>query len=167
MASLGCLKIQSQPIELAALLQSETSMEHGAQISFVGKVRAFNVGREVCGIEYEAFAPLAEQNFREFCEEARKVWGEDLGITILHRVGYLEVGAISVVILVSARHRGEAFEASRYIIEELKHRAPIWKKEFYVDGASEWVKGHALCQHHSQTLPSWRESVHKQTVARQ
>lgn len=158
MAETIAVKISSESIDLPLLMQAHQTLHHGAQISFLGRVRNLNLGRQVKGIEYEAFAPLAEQNFVEFCQEAKKIWGDDLHITIAHRVGYLEIGEISVAIIVSACHRAEAYEASRYIIEELKHRAPIWKKEFYTDGASDWVKGHALCQDRHHATPSWRDS---------
>jgi molybdopterin synthase catalytic subunit len=97
-------------------------------------------------VEYDAFAPLCENVFREIAEESGR-WSKNGAITIIHRHGLLEISEISVAIGVSTPHRDEAYKASRFIIEQIKIRAPVWKKENYVDGESEWVKGHALCQH--------------------
>jgi molybdopterin synthase catalytic subunit len=150
--------ITEQPINAAVLLGRQPPRGHGAAVSFFGVVRELNLGRQVEAIEYEAFAPLAEKCFRDFCLEAKGIWGEGLAATIVHRVGRLAVGDISVAIIVSTPHRAEAYEASRAIIEQLKHRAPIWKKEYYSDGQSDWVRGHALCQH-TQTSPTWQMAV--------
>jgi molybdopterin synthase catalytic subunit len=143
------VNITDQPIDCGQLLQNHGAPEHGAQVSFFGIVRSVNLGRTVVGMEYDAFKPLAETTFRTFSAEAQARWGSDVRITIAHRVGALAVGAISVALIVSTRHRAEAYAVSRYLIEELKHRSPIWKKEHYSDGSSDWVQGHALCQHAS------------------
>ncbi|MDQ3234022.1 MAG: molybdenum cofactor biosynthesis protein MoaE [Pseudobdellovibrionaceae bacterium] len=152
------VSITDQPINTDELLQSLGASHHGAQVSFFGVVRDINLGRQVKGIEYDAFVPLAEQTFREFCAEAQATWGQDMHVTIVHRIGSLGIGDISVALLVSTRHRGEAYEISRYIIEELKHRSPIWKKEHYSDGSSDWVQGHALCQHDHRHITGWRDA---------
>lgn len=120
---------------------------HGAQNFFFGAVRAQNHGQEVVAVEYDAFIPLAEKTLREISEECLLKWGSEMKISVRHRVGKLVVGEISVAIGVSSKHRDEAFQACRYIIEEIKVRAPIWKKEYYINGETEWLKGHALCQH--------------------
>jgi len=120
----------------------------GADIFFVGRVRDFNHGKKVVGVSYDAFKPLAEKTFHEICQEAALEWGPLMSLTLLHRVGRLEVGDASVYISVTTPHRDEAFEACRYVIEQLKIRAPIWKKEHYDTGDSEWLKGHELCRHH-------------------
>lgn len=120
---------------------------HGAEVIFCGRVRNLNQGRTVLTLSYDAFAPLAIKMLGEIALEARSQWGRDLVITAIHRTGTLAIGDNAVVVAVSAPHRGEAYRASQYIIEELKHRAPIWKKEHYLDGESEWLQGHALCQH--------------------
>ncbi|WP_141732613.1 molybdenum cofactor biosynthesis protein MoaE [Oligoflexus tunisiensis] len=152
------VRITDQPIDSAALLRGHGASHHGALVSFFGVVRDTNLGRTVTGIEYDAFVPLAEQTFRAFCAEAQANWGEDMHVTIVHRIGSLGIGDISVALLVSTRHRAEAYEISRYIIEELKHRSPIWKKEHYSDGSSDWVQGHALCQHDHGSIMGWREA---------
>jgi molybdopterin synthase catalytic subunit len=119
----------------------------GAHVLFMGEVRSLNHGKRVVAVAYDAFVPLAEKCLREISEEAIARWGEGLEILILHRTGRLEVGEASVLISVRSPHRAEGYEASRYLIEELKKRAPIWKKEFYENGETEWLKGHALCAH--------------------
>ncbi|PHR63017.1 MAG: molybdopterin converting factor subunit 2 protein [Robiginitomaculum sp.] len=120
---------------------------NGAGALFVGAVRDFNQGRSVKGVSYDVFAPLAEQSFAEICAEAQTKWGENLRLFVVHGKGRLGIGGLSIVIAAGSPHRGEAFSACRYVIEEIKSRSPVWKQEHYVDGDSEWVKGHALCGH--------------------
>ena len=131
---------------------------HGAESIFFGRVRDINLGKKVIAVSYDAFEPLAEKTFRVVCDEARLKWGGDLRIALVHRIGRLDVGDISIGITVRSRHRDEAYLASRYIIEQVKTRVPIWKKEFYENGESDWVRGHALCghkdhDHHSSGRP--------------
>jgi molybdopterin synthase catalytic subunit len=141
------IRLTPEPID-ASLVQSLLSdPRHGAQLLFHGVVRNSNQGRQVQAVSYDAYRPLAEACFQEICREASVRFGETLQVALIHRVGRLEVGEISVSIAVGLPHRDEAYQASRYIIEELKKRAPIWKKEHYVDGESEWLQGHALCSH--------------------
>jgi molybdopterin synthase catalytic subunit len=127
----------------------EVSEADGAQVVFRGVVRNHNQGRAVTAVSYDAFVPLTERVFGEIAAEARARWGGGLSLTILHRTGRLAVGEASVVVAAASPHRGESFEAARYVIDELKTRAPIWKQEHYVDGESEWLPGHALCQGHA------------------
>jgi molybdopterin synthase catalytic subunit len=131
---------------LNALQSTGATSGHGAEILFLGVVRDINLGRKVTAVAYDAFPPLAEKTLAAIADEARAQWG-DLQIAIFHRTGKLTVGEVSLAIGVSSRHRDESYLASRWIIEEIKERAPVWKKEFYSDGESEWLKGHALCQH--------------------
>lgn len=134
-------------IEVTDYISDMNNNEHGAQNIFIGKVRQNNMNRSVVGIEYEIFAELAHNVLTDLCAEARQDIDKNLDFTIIHRYGYLNVGEISVLIIASSKHRDEAFRACRFIIEEIKHRVPIWKQEHYTDGKSEWVQGHALCQH--------------------
>jgi len=120
---------------------------HGAQSYFFGSVREINHGKKVLAVSYDAFAPLAENIIKEICDEAQAQWGPRLIMVVFHRIGKLNVGDISVGIGVGSPHRNESFLASRFIIEQIKLRAPIWKKEHYENGETEWLKGHALCQH--------------------
>jgi len=133
--------ITSAPVDIQEVISGFASEEDGALLLFLGVVRNHNEGRYVAGLEYEAYAEMGEGVLEEIAEEARERSGSDR-ILIHHRVGVLSVGEVSTVIAVATPHRGEAYEASRYIIEEIKKRLPVWKKENYVEGDSEWVKGH-------------------------
>lgn len=121
--------------------------ENGALNMFVGKVRNHNLGKAVNAVSYDVFVPLACNVFAELCAGARAQFGDRLKLYIEHYKGRLEIGGISVIIAVGSPHRDESFKACRYLIEQLKIRAPIWKQEHYVDGDSDWVKGHTLCGH--------------------
>lgn len=134
---------------------------HGGEVFFFGRVRNHNQGRVVSALSYDAFVPLAKETLLVIAREAQARWGEDLCVTAIHRTGKLVLGEDAVVVAVSARHRQEAYLASQYVIEELKHRAPLWKKEHYVDGDSEWLQGHALCGHsHSPSVGAQQKSFH-------
>ena len=120
---------------------------HGAMANFIGTIRNRNLGKDVVGVSYDVYVPLAEKTLQSLCDEAMLQWDGKLKIFIEHFKGRLSINGISVIVAVSSPHRDEAFKACRFIIEGIKHRSPIWKQEHYVDGDSEWVKGHALCQH--------------------
>jgi molybdopterin synthase catalytic subunit len=141
------IRLTPEPIDPALVQGLLSDPRHGAQLLFHGVVRNTNHGRQVQAVSYDAHPALAETCFREICQEASGRWGETLQVALIHRVGRLEVGEISVSIAIGLPHRDEAYQASRYVIEELKKRAPIWKKEHYIDGESEWLQGHALCSH--------------------
>jgi molybdopterin synthase catalytic subunit len=112
----------------------------GAALLFWGVVREENDGRAVSRLEYSAYQPMAEREMRRIADEARERFCTG-AIHLVHRVGMLEIGEASVAIVVAAPHRAEVYEASRYLIEELKRRVPVWKREGYVDGATAWVPG--------------------------
>lgn len=135
-------RITHEPIDPGPLLEEATSSSDGAVLLFLGVVRNHNEGREVGFLEYEAYAGMAEATLREIAAEARDRWDTG-GIAVVHRIGRLEIGETSVAIAVAAPHRAEAYEASRYVIEELKKRVPIWKREGYLDGARDWLAGHS------------------------
>ena len=128
------------PIDPARLLGDAVSPEDGAALLFWGVVRNVNDGRAVSHLEYSAYAGMAERMMQRIGEEAIARYGVG-DVRVVHRVGRLEVGEASVGIAVASPHRAEAFEACRYVIEELKRRVPVWKREGYVDGESEWVPG--------------------------
>lgn len=113
----------------------------GAVLLFLGVVRDHNDGRPVAGMEYEAYREMAESVLGDIAAEVEERWKTDR-IVILHRIGTLDVGEASVAIAVSTPHRAEAYDASRYVIEEIKERLPVWKKEHYEDGERRWVPGH-------------------------
>ncbi len=141
--------IDVQLTDLRIFLQDilkETDPTHGAQVIFTGAVRNHNEGKPVVAVSYDAFAPLVLKVFRQISEEAQMQWGADLGIQLWHRTGRLEIGELSVVIVVSSRHREQAYQASRFLIEQLKKKAPIWKKEHYADQESEWLQGQTLME---------------------
>jgi molybdopterin synthase catalytic subunit len=130
-------RVQAEPLEAAALEQLVAHDGAGAMVTFTGTVRDHGRGRRVTCLEYEAYAPAAELALAQIGDEIEERWGTD-AIAIVHRVGSLAVGEASVVIVVAAPHRDEAFAACRYAIERIKEFVPIWKKEHYADGAS-WL----------------------------
>jgi molybdopterin synthase catalytic subunit len=130
--------IVERPLDSAALLQEVSGDANGAAILFVGTVRNVNDGRAVTGMEYSTYRGMAERELEAVAREAAERFGTT-NIVVEHRVGTLALGEASVVIAVAHPHRGKAYDASRYIIEELKQRVPIWKLEHYVDGTREWV----------------------------
>ena len=134
--------VTADPIDPARLLGDTVSADDGAALLFWGVVRGQNDGRAVSQLEYSAYAPMAEREMLRIADEARARFGTG-AIHVVHRVGRLEIGEASVAIAVASPHRGEAYEASRYVIEQLKQRVPVWKREGYVDGATEWVPGFA------------------------
>lgn len=132
--------LTDQPIDRTSVLAETSLRDAGALVIFEGSVRDNSNGREVIRLEYEAFAELALKEMRRIEDEAGARW--PLGfVAIVHRVGSLAPGETSVLIAVRSGHRGEAFEACRFIIDTLKARVPIWKKEHYRDG-SAWIGGH-------------------------
>lgn len=132
--------IVTEPILPDAILRDFPASEDGACLLFLGVVRDHNEGRAVSGLGYEVYQGMAEKTLAEIASEASLKFGTDR-IKVLHRVGELSVGEISTAIATATPHRGEAYEASRYIIEELKRRLPIWKREHYLEGESQWVAG--------------------------
>ena len=126
--------ITTHPIELNHWLSRQVDPVCGAQVIFTGIVRNLNHGKKVVKVEYDAFEPLAKQTFQQIANEAFAKWGPNLAITIIHRVGELLVGELSILIVVNSKHRDEAYLTSRYLLEEIKTRAPIWKKDFIVTG---------------------------------
>jgi molybdopterin synthase catalytic subunit len=132
--------VSTDPIDTSALLASATRSSDGAALLFVGVVRNENEGRAVGHLDYHAYPEMAEATLRKIVEEAEGQW-ETGAISVVHRYGRLEIGEVSVAIVVAAPHRGDAYAASRYVIEELKKRVPIWKKEGYLEGESEWLMG--------------------------
>jgi molybdopterin synthase catalytic subunit len=130
--------IVHHPIDSTALTAEVARHANGATVVFIGTVRGVNDGRSVSGMEYTAYRSMAEHELADIVREASVRFGTP-DIVVEHRLGVLELGDASVVIAVAHPHRGEAYDASRYIIEQLKQRVPIWKREAYVDGTREWV----------------------------
>jgi len=131
-------RLSADPVDPAELRASLADRSCGGYASFEGWVRDHNEGRRVTHLEYEAFEPLAVKEGERVLAEAVERFGVER-VACVHRVGDLALGDMAVWVGVSARHRHEAFLACRYIIDEVKHRLPIWKKEHYEDGDSGWV----------------------------
>ena len=128
----------NKAIDTAAVLAEVAASKNGAAVLFVGAVRDSNDGRDVSGIEYSAYVAMAESEMAVIVSEAAAEFDTD-DIVVEHRVGRLGIGEASVVIAVAHPHRAQAYEASRFIIEALKRRVPVWKREDYLDGTTEWV----------------------------
>lgn len=129
-------------IDVSGVLAEVKRHEAGAVLVFEGVTRNHHDGREVVRLEYEAYPEMANRELRALVEEAKRRWPE-VRAAIAHRLGIVPLGEASVVIGVSAPHRDEAYQASRFLIDTLKATVPIWKKEIYVDG-SVW-KANAEC----------------------
>jgi molybdopterin synthase catalytic subunit len=126
------------PLDPTSLLAEVASVGNGASILFVGTVRDVNDGRAVSGIEYAAYEGMAMRELESIVSEAAARFDVS-DIVVEHRIGQLGLGEASVVIATAHAHRAQAYDASRFVIEELKRRVPIWKREEYVDGTREWV----------------------------
>ncbi len=138
--------VSEKPIDIAALRVSLGNHGAGGFCVFEGWVRNENEGRQVERLEYEAYAPLATKEGEKVMAEAREKFPY-LEAACVHRAGLLELGDCAVWVGVAAPHRDEAFKACRYIIDEIKVRLPIWKKEHYVDGDSGWVNCERCAAH--------------------
>ena len=130
--------LTDRPLDPAALLAEVQQASNGASILFVGTVRDTNDGRSVTGIEYSSYAAMASRELDRIASEAAASFGTP-DIVVEHRTGSLTLGDASVVIAVAHPHRAAAFDAARFVIEQIKIRVPIWKRELYTDGSREWV----------------------------
>lgn len=137
------VRVQAEPLDANAALAWCSADGHGAALAFVGRVRDINDGRTVLAVSYDVHETLCLVVFREICEEASHRYAGSR-VLLWHRWGRLPVGEASVIASASSRHRNDAFEATRYLVEQMKIRAPIWKQEHYVDGDDVWTRGHAL-----------------------
>jgi molybdopterin synthase catalytic subunit len=125
-------------IDPSALLRAVADVGAGATALFLGTVRHTHDGRAVTGIDYQAYSTMADRLLQAIVTEASQRYGTR-AIAVEHRVGYLSLGETSVAIASAHERRAPAFAAARYVIEEIKRRVPIWKREHYVDGTREWV----------------------------
>lgn len=125
------------PIDLARLVDVVSAPDRGGVCTFLGLVRNHHGGRAVLRLEYSAYEPMAEAEAGRIIAEAEARWPVRVGLA--HRLGDLSVGDTAVAVAVASAHRAESFEACRHVIEELKVRIPIWKKEHYADGSVVWV----------------------------
>ncbi|HIE53468.1 MAG TPA: MoaD family protein [Armatimonadetes bacterium] len=136
--ALPLIAITSEPLDVTALEEAVAHPTCGAVVTFVGRVREHHQGRRVRYLEYEAYPEMARRKMGQIGEEIRARWGVER-VAMVHRVGRLTIGEASIVIAVAAPHRAEAFAACRYAIDRLKEDVPIWKKEYWEDGA-EWIE---------------------------
>jgi molybdopterin synthase catalytic subunit len=126
------------PIDPVAVVQAVAAPANGAVLLFLGAVRPVNEGRDVTGIDYAAYEGMALRELQAIADDAAARFGTE-DIRVVHRLGELGVEEVSVAVAVAHPHRDGAYAASRWVIEELKRRVPIWKREHYADGTREWV----------------------------
>lgn len=132
-------RVTDGPIDLDAVLRAAAHPSHGAALLFLGVVRDHNDGREVRGIRYEAYREMAEAELRRIAAEV--VGTAPARVALVHRIGELAVGDASLAAAVSTPHRADAYALSREILETIKRRLPVWKRELYADGGEEWLGG--------------------------
>lgn len=132
------IQLVTSPIDFTGLTEAVRSDQAGAVVLFLGTVREMTSGRQTVALDYDAYPEMAEAKLHELLVEARGRW-PILNAGIVHRLGRLELGEVSVAVAVSTPHRQQAFEAGKYLIDRLKEVVPIWKKENWSDGATEWV----------------------------
>jgi molybdopterin synthase catalytic subunit len=132
------IQLTKESIDYHALTEQVRRPDCGGVVTFLGTVRDLTEGRITTALDYEAYPQMAEKKMAEIEAETRNRWPVG-DIMMVHRLGHLEVGEISVAVAVSCPHRGQAFEACRYAIDRLKELAPIWKKENWADGTTEWI----------------------------
>jgi molybdopterin synthase catalytic subunit len=137
--------IVRRAIDVSALLAEVADTANGATVLFLGRVREVNDGRAVTGIEYSAYAEMAERELAAIASECAAQFGI-AHLAAEHRLGELALGDASIAIAVAHPHRAAAYEASRFVIEQVKRRLPVWKREGYVDGTSEWVNAGGVSQ---------------------
>ena len=135
---MSAARLTDQSIDVERLTREVAAEGRGAISIFLGTVRNSNDGRPVNGIDYSAYDAMAFAEMSRIIDEASEKF-PGVALSVEHRLGTLRVGDISVAIACAHAHRAPALDANRYVIEELKRRVPIWKREHYLDGTSEWV----------------------------
>ncbi len=132
------IQLTTERIDTDAVLAAVSDNAAGAAVLFVGTTREFTGGRQTSSLEYDCYPEMAEKKLAELLDDAGQRWPL-IQATIVHRLGRLELGEASVAVAVSTAHRREAFEAAQWIMDQLKEIVPIWKKENWSDGSSQWV----------------------------
>ena len=136
---------QKEQIKISDAEQFIASSKFGANIYFIGTVRNLNDNKEVTGITYDSHDEMVIKSFEEIYNETeQKLNIQDKAVFIEHVKGYVKLGEMSIIIAVACKHRDQAYVLSRYIIEEIKKRTPIWKKEHYINEDSQWLKGNPI-----------------------
>ena len=134
----GLVVLSEEPLDPAAIAQRVRGDGDGALVVFEGVVREHSRGKQVRALVYEAYGSMARKQIEQLADEASRRWPIS-NLAVVHRTGTLKVGEVSVVIAVAAPHRGEAFDACEWLIDEVKHTVPIWKKEIYTEGEA-WIE---------------------------
>ena len=141
----GIIDIKKENINISSAEKFISSSEFGASIFFTGTVRDVNENKKVTGMTYDSHDELVIKSFEEIYNEVdKKLNITNKAVFIEHVKGYVNLGEISIIIAVACKHRDQAYVLSRYIIEEIKKRSPIWKKEHYENENSEWLKGNPI-----------------------
>lgn len=140
--------IVRRAIDVTALMAEVHETGNGATLVFLGTVREVNDGRAVTGIEYSAYGEMAERELAAIALECAATF-DITHLVAEHRLGEMTLGDVSIAIVVAHPHRADAYDASRFVIEAVKRRLPVWKREGYVDGTTEWVNAGAVVQEHS------------------
>lgn len=148
-------EVTEEELHGSDLLGRIGGVSDGAVVLFEGRVRDHNSGRSVVCLHYDAYREMADEVLRDIATEALSASGAS-AIGVRHRVGSLEPPTVSLVVAVAAAHRRPAYEASTYVIEELKRRLPLWKREEYADGTSRWLGG--------QTPPGGQARVEEESM---
>ena len=131
------IEIVNEPLDAEAITAKVKNDSNGAVVTFLGATRDFTGARKVLHLEYEAYRPMADEKLAEVASDLRERWSiED--VAIVHRIGRLEIGEVSLVVAVASPHRKEAFAACQYSVDRIKQIVPIWKKEFF-EGGEVWV----------------------------
>lgn len=137
--------LTASPIDLGSLHAAVQAPDRGGLASFVGLVRDHHQGRAVLRLDYSAYGPMAEAECARIVAETEQRWR--VAVALRHRVGALALGDAAVAVVAASAHREEAFAACRHVIEEVKRRVPVWKREYYADGTVAWVDPTAAIQH--------------------
>lgn len=144
-------KLTHDSLDVSEVYRAADAAKNGAVVLMSGMVRDNTAGRAVDYLDYQAYDSMALRVFHQIARDMRQMYPEISRIAIHHRLGQLKVGEISVLIAVGSPHRAEAFAACRYAIDTLKQNAPIWKKEYWLDGDSSWVNLNATKERSQET----------------
>lgn len=132
------IHLTNEPIRTDDVLASVQDNNAGAAVLFVGTTREFTAGRQTLSLDYECYPQMAEKTLRDLAAQASSQW-PITRVSIVHRLGHLGLGEASIAVAVSTAHRQDAFESAQWIMDQLKKVVPIWKKENWADGTSDWV----------------------------
>ena len=138
------VEIKEEKISSEKAKEFILSDKNGAESIFIGRVRNENNEKKVIAVSYDTHDKAVIKSFQTICNDAKNKFDDNASIFLEHAKGYVSVGEISILIAVGSSHRDEAFKICRYILEEIKHKSPIWKKEHYTEGNEEWLPGNSL-----------------------